>query len=154
MLRSYIRRVYRAHTILDCKMEPSGAVSQGSWAFKYAGIPEDADSPIRKGHIAVMPSSVQVEKLGVGDSCEKKKEKSHTPRPGACVNMTATRPCPILIYTQGGGGFGERAKGGLRFAPGAFELFPRAFFRQSYSDPPPLDVFSGVLQGLVRRCGG
>jgi len=58
-LEAYIRRVYRAHTILDCKMEPSGAVSQGSWAFKYAGIPEDADSPIRKGHIAVMPSSVQ-----------------------------------------------------------------------------------------------
>jgi len=51
----YIRRVYRAHRIMELEVEDVDGRSQCSWSFEFADIPE-SQSVARHGFLSVVPS--------------------------------------------------------------------------------------------------
>ena len=51
----YIRRVYRANTIKDLKIEDENGILSASWAFTIRGAGEES-APVRHGYMQMLPS--------------------------------------------------------------------------------------------------
>ncbi|CAM9940346.1 unnamed protein product [Pylaiella littoralis] len=64
-LETYMRRVYRAHEILDISVDTSGAEMTVDWSFRYRDT-APADTPVRYGHLSVLAdmSDLTEEKVG------------------------------------------------------------------------------------------
>ncbi|CAN0270215.1 unnamed protein product, partial [Hapterophycus canaliculatus] len=65
-LETYMRRVYRAHKILDISVDTSGEEMSVDWSFRFRDT-APADSPIRYGHLSVLPDIASLTEAKVAE---------------------------------------------------------------------------------------